>query len=970
MVVPFVVQLVVAVSLTGWLSLQTGQRAVNQVATQLRNETSNRIRDRLDGYLQAPHRINQSHAEAIRLGHIDPNNIPRLEDQFWRAIQLYTTVSSIGFGSANGSYVASDRRGTLIRRGYKDGRFPETALRMYDADANGKPTRLGYTGRPSYDPRKRPWYQLGQSSPNGRWTDIFTYSAQPIYVISAVRAVSDPSGQFRGVLVTDLILSDISQFLQTLDIGQTGEAFIIERSGQLIADSSTNQPFRVQNGKAERLPATASSDPLIQNAAQFLNRQFSDLNGIQEVQQLDFSIHGERQFVQVLPYTDDRGLDWLIVVVIPEADFMQQIHDNVRTTVWLCLAALGTAIAIGLLTSRKLVRPIARLAAAATLAANGKWDRNLSLEREDELGVLADAFNRMAGQLRESLNALEEREAKLTEAQRVAHVGNWEYTPDTQMASWSEEMFRIYGLEPQPSPPPSNEWIHMVHPEDQSFVQQTVASSIENNEAFEIDFRIIQPDGTLRVVNTKGQPRQNEQGQVAQLFGTILDITERKHAETALRESEERARHLLQQEQLAREEAERVNRVKDEFLAILSHELRSPLNPILGWARLLQTRQFDAKKTSEALAIIERNAQLQTQLIDDLLDVARILRGKLSLKAAPVDLTVVIEAAIDTVNTAAAAKSIQIDSSLPPIGQVFGDATRLQQIVWNLLSNAIKFTPHGGQVKVELTRIEYSQEEWKSERLHEWLSNSPSSASDPPSFCAQVTVTDTGKGINPEFLPHIFESFRQEDASTTRHYGGLGLGLAIVRHLVEAHGGSIAAESPGEGLGATFIVKLPLLNVSPPPPSLPTLMDDTDLTGIRVLVVDDEKDARELLTVLLTQCGAEVFAVTSAAEVLTTLTTVQPDVLISDIGMPNVDGYALLQQVRSLPPESGGQIPAIALTAYAGEIDQQRALQVGFQQHITKPIHSNHLTQAIATLAHTSRIIPSSSGTGDLHLTR
>lgn len=378
---------------------------------------------------------------------------------------------------------------------------------------------------------------------------------------------------------------------------------------------------------------------------------------------------------------------------------------------------------------------------------------------------------------------------------------------------------------------------------------------------------------------------------------------------------------LLQREQAARAEAERVNRIKDEFLAILSHELRSPLNPILGWTKLLQSRKFDPAKTSEALATIERNVKLQTQLIDDLLDIAKILRGKLSVKTEPVDLVFVIEAAIESVSAAAVAKEIHLCSVLPQIGQVSGDAARLQQIMWNILSNAIKFTPTKGQVEIYLSR-EGNQ--------------------------AQITVKDTGKGINPDFLPHIFESFRQEDASTTRKYGGLGLGLAIVRHLVEAHGGTICASSPGEGQGSIFIVQFPLLDAQSDQPSSEVIgKDDLALKGMRILAVDDEPDALALLTALLTQYGAEVLTVASATEVLTHLPSFRPDVLISDIGMPEVDGYALLQKIRALPPTQGGQIPAIAVTAYASEGDYQKAINSGYQRHITKPLDPEVLVRAL-----------------------
>jgi len=430
-------------------------------------------------------------------------------------------------------------------------------------------------------------------------------------------------------------------------------------------------------------------------------------------------------------------------------------------------------------------------------------------------------------------------------------------------------------------------------------------------------------DGSYIFMNVNSAPILDSEGQIVAAVVVFQDVTDRKQAE-------QEREQLLEGEQTAREEAERANRIKDEFLAVLSHELRSPLNPILGWSRLLQTRKFDATRTTEALATIERNAKLQAELIEDLLDVSRILQGKLSLNVTPVTLTSTIESAMETVRLAAEAKSIQIYTRLEPeVGVVSGDASRLQQVVWNLLSNAIKFTPQGGGVDIRLERIG-SQ--------------------------AQITVSDTGKGIQADFLPYVFDYFRQGDSTTTRKFGGLGLGLAIVRHLVELHGGTVQADSPGEGQGATFTVRLPLL--------LSQLQSDRcldqsepslDLNGVEILVVDDDTDAREFVTFLLEQYGARVRAVSSAGEALTALTQSVPDVLLSDIGMPDVDGYMLMQQVRTLPPEQGGQIRAIALTAYAGEINYQQAIAAGFQSHISKPVEPAELVAVVTSLAKRSR---------------
>ncbi|MBD2506424.1 PAS domain S-box protein [Nostoc muscorum FACHB-395] len=402
----------------------------------------------------------------------------------------------------------------------------------------------------------------------------------------------------------------------------------------------------------------------------------------------------------------------------------------------------------------------------------------------------------------------------------------------------------------------------------------------------------------------------------------VLDITDRKLAENE-------CDRLLQCERTARQEAEIANQIKDEFLAVLSHELRTPLNPILGWSKMLRSRKFDEQTTNRALETIERNAKLQTQLIEDLLDVSRILQGKLNLNICPVNLVMVVEAALETVRLAAEAKSIQIQTIFDAsLGQVMGDPNRLQQVVWNLLSNAVKFTPTGGRVGIRL--MEASNQ-------------------------IQIQVSDTGKGINPDFLPFVFDYFRQADGTTTRTFGGLGLGLAIVRKVVEMHGGKVQAESPGEGSGATFTVELPLLvrseqvrreeNESLDSQPEPSLLSDT-----QVLVVDDEPDIRDLVSFILQDYGIQVTSVASAQEALQALSESIPDVLISDIGMPKTDGYMLMREVRSRSPQEGGHVPAIALTAYAGEMNQQQALAAGFQMHISKPVDPDVLVKAIVDL--------------------
>ncbi len=472
---------------------------------------------------------------------------------------------------------------------------------------------------------------------------------------------------------------------------------------------------------------------------------------------------------------------------------------------------------------------------------------------------------------------------------------------------------------------------NLIYPDDRpkmlALHQQLLGGEIP---AFFLEKRYIRADGNTIWVRVTGTVRRDANGKPMQFVRLVEDIDDRKRAEAELA-------HLLESERAARTEAQRASRMKDEFLATLSHELRTPLNAILGWSQILARGVPSKEDLAEGLATIERNARAQTQIIEDLLDMSRIISGKIRLDVQRLDLADVVRAAVDSLKPAADAKGLRLTAVLDPLaGPVSGDPARLQQVLWNLLTNAVKFTPRGGRVQALLERVNSHLE---------------------------VSIIDTGEGISAEFLPYVFDRFRQSDASSTRRHGGLGLGLALVKQLVELHGGSVRAKSPGAGGGSTFTISLPLMPVHPEAPdavdrrhpAAVVAAAATDacagIAGVRVLVVDDEPDARALMRRVLENCDATVLVAATAAEAMVILQAQRPDVLVSDIGMPQEDGYSLIRRIRALKPEDGGTTPAVALTAYARAQDRMKAVMAGFQHHVTKPVDPAELITMVASLA-------------------
>ena len=480
--------------------------------------------------------------------------------------------------------------------------------------------------------------------------------------------------------------------------------------------------------------------------------------------------------------------------------------------------------------------------------------------------------------------------------------------------------------------------LQITHPEDLPGHLEILKQATVSGEPFQVEKRYVRQDGsTIWVHNNVSIVRETD-GTLKGLIAVSIDITARKQAEAAREDLLSQRESLLESERAARADLERASKIKDEFLATLSHEIRTPLNAILGWSQIMR-KSTSPEDLAEGFNIIERNARAQSQIVEDLLDMSRIISGKVRLDVQRLNLSAIVEAAVDTARPTADAKGVRLLSVIDPLhgAAISGDANRLQQVMWNLLSNAVKFTPKNGRVQVLLERVNSHLE---------------------------ISVIDTGEGIKPEFLPFVFDRFRQADASASRRHGGLGLGLAIVKQLIELHGGSVRVKSAGLGHGATFIVALPLTVVHPgaepeterrhprATSKLTGLPDHcVDIEGVRVLVVDDEPDARALVKRLLEDCHAVVTVAATAAAALECIQGNKFDILVSDVGMPGDDGYALIKRVRALGTDRGGDIPAIALTAYARAEDRVKAIAAGFQMHVTKPVEPVELVTMVASAA-------------------
>lgn len=856
LIVPFVSQIVLAVGLVGWLSFRNGQRAVNDVAGQLRQETVARINQNLLSYLDTPRLTNEANLDAINLGFLNVANPQSWNNYLWRQTRRSPDLTMVGFGSEAKNFIATDQTTDKKILMMSADASTNYNLQIHLLNQQGQRENL-VRDSPNYDPRLRPWYQVVAEGRKPAWSKIFSHFSEPTLLIAHGLPIFDPEGKFQGVLASTLRLSQVGEFLQGLKIGQTGQTFIVERSGLLVAssrESSLVQDESQITHQAQRVKALESSDLVTQKTTEYLLSTFGNLEKISTPQQLDFSLNDQKQFLQVVPFQNNQGLDWLIVVVVPEADFMGKIEANTWSTITLCILAAVVATLIGLVTSHWLSRPIIRLSAAARAVANGSWDQSLPIEREDELGIMADAFNRMAAQLRQSLQEVEAREARLAEAQKVAHVGSWQLDFLTQEVTWSEEMFRIYGLEPRPQAPTDEEALGLVYPEDRSTIIEALELLPKTQQPFNIDYRILRNSGETRYIKGKGQPMWDEETQhIVGAIGTVMDITDQKLAEIALRASEAELREKTDQLQslviqLQKTQTQLVQTEKmsslGQMVAGIAHEINNPVSFIHGNITYAQQYTDDLLKlmhiVQEHQEKLPSAVQEAAQEIDvDFLtvDLPKLMRSMkvgaeriqqivISLRnfsrldesaIKSVDLHEGIDSTLMLVQHRLKASQdhpeiivVREYSALPLVECYAG---QLNQVFMNLLVNAID--------ALEASYASHTQTTDKvlSYRPTIWI---VTQSNDSASISQQITIRirDNGSGISPEYQKKLFDPF-----FTTKPIGrGTGLGLAIsYQVVVDRHGGKLTFSSqPGEG--TEFIITIPVHQKTSPKTTTATLL--------------------------------------------------------------------------------------------------------------------------------------------------
>jgi PAS domain S-box-containing protein len=999
-IIPFVIQVVTIVGVVGYFSFKTGEKAVNDLANQLTSEITERIEENLNNYLSTPENINRSNAAALKLGILNSKDLATIQKYFWNQMQIFDKASSVAIATENKDFLLIERVDQqLILRIFS--KTTNKLQKRYLLDSQGKQTTL--MGSHFYDlhndPPGNPWYKRVKKANKSVWFNVVSLPKGPLHPILSLANLQpfyNQNGEFQGVVASSFHLNKMSNFLASIKIGKTGSAFIMDSQGFLVATSTEEATFtkQVEATRAENLDprkrrkyAIKSDDLLTKSTSEFLLSKYGDFKNITQFQRLRFTVKQKRYFLSVTPTQQDKQLNWLTVIIIPESDFMAEINANTRQTILLSGVALIIAIIIGILTANYVIKPILRLNQASKEIAQGNWNKIIEINRNDEVGELANSFNFMAEQLQESFATLEikveERTRDLAEsnqqleialkslaenerilatlmgnlpgmAYRCLNEKNW------TMSFVSQGCYVLTGYHPEDFISGKVVFNDLIFPQDKDYVWQRVQKAIEDQKSFELTYRIIRKNNKIKWVWEKGQGIFDPQGNLLFLEGFISDITERKNMEVALQESKEKA--------------EVANQAKSAFIANMSHELRTPLNAILGFSQIINRSPNLGKDERENLTIINRSGEYLLTLINNILDLAKIEAGKMTLNPRNFDLYSLLNEVEDLLHLKAENKGLHLiferDDLVPQY--ICTDETKLKQVLINIINNAIKFTSSGGVcVRVCSESFRTSHERAKAlttniastacselsrdERDKSLTTNITSTACSESLKTLDLMVTniifevkDTGYGIAEEELEKLFEAFSQTETGKNSQEG-TGLGLPISRRFVQLMGGDIQVKSElGKGSVFSFEIEANIVDSK----EVKTKQNNRSVVALKpgqpyykMLIVDDRDTNRLLLNKLLQPLGFELKEATNGQEAIEIWENWQPHLIFMDMRMPVMDGYSATQHIKETI--KGNATAIIAVTASVLEEEKAVILSAGCDDFIRKPFRESTIFETI-----------------------
>jgi signal transduction histidine kinase/CheY-like chemotaxis protein len=939
LIVPFVLQIFGTVGLVGYLSFRNGQQAVKDLAHQLMDEVGNRVELYLETYLATPQLINRINADVVRTGQLDLTDLPQLEQHLYTQILQFDSVSTILFASPQGTFRTVHRnllQENQLELGIANSSNPKT-LNVYLLNNQGNPFQLSETLFP-FDVRDRPWYKAAIAAQKSGWSELFQIGADPSLAVNAYYPLYDQkSSELIGVFSVNLSLINISNFLSSIQVSKSGEVFIIERNGLLIASSNHETPFKVkdtQNLQKEyqRLKLKDSNTQIVKIGGQYLESHYKDLSQISTKKQIAYTDKRRRYYAQILPFKNQSGLDWLVIIVVPESDFMARIYANTRTTVILCIIALSVALILGTITTRWVIKPILKLNQAAKDIALGKWNKTIETKRSDELGELAHSFEQMAHQLQASFAELKESESRLFQYLEALPVGVSVHEITGKLYYANQTSRQLLNIQS-----PLNADAHELSQAYQIYKAGTgklypttalpAVRALKGEIVYTEDLEIHYPNKILPI-EVWATPIYNEQGKIIYAIAAFQDITQRKQAEQLLadynRTLEAQVTQRTSELAEAKEKAEVANLAKSTFIANMSHELRTPLNAILGFSQIMARSENIPSEHQESINIINHSGEYLLTLINNILDLSKIEAGKITLNLNNFDLYRLLDEIEDLFKLKSINQGLQLDfqrgDDVPQYVQT--DELKLREVLINLLGNAIKFTNKGG-VFIRVKSLSTPETEPSNQTLY-------------------FEVEDTGVGIASEELSQLFEAFSQTQSGKKAQVG-TGLGLAISQKFVRLMGGDIHVQSQ-VGVGTVFSFNIQVNLVQSIEVETQTFQRriialEPNQPCYKLLIVDDNLINRKLLIKLLNPLGFELQEASNGKEAITIWQDWEPHLIWMDMRMPVMDGFEATTQIKTTT--KGEATAIIAITASVLEDNRNIILSAGCDDFVQKPFQES-----------------------------